>query len=88
MKHNVQHMDTGAIHSTHATQADGIAAADTLGDDWCVTEVLEPGDRVCAGEADDYDTGTIDSVDGDIAIVRWDSGVTTPCPFERLFSLD
>lgn len=38
---------------------------------------IEVGDRVEAGEGDDYDTGRVESIDGDVAFVAWDSGVKT-----------
>lgn len=44
---------------------------------------VAPGHRVAAGEGQDYDTGTIDSVAGRVAIVRWDSGVSTPLPLDN-----
>jgi hypothetical protein len=40
--------------------------------------------RVEAGYGDDHDTGTVDEIRGETAIVRWDSGVVTPCPIEDL----
>jgi hypothetical protein len=42
--------------------------------------VLVPGNRVSAGEGEDYDTGTIDRIEGEKATVRWDSHVTTTLP--------
>lgn len=33
---------------------------------------------------DDHDTGRIESIDGDMAYVAWDSGVKTPCPLADL----
>jgi hypothetical protein len=36
--------------------------------------------KIEAGSGDDYDTGFIISVDGDMAIVAWDSGARTPTP--------
>lgn len=32
-----------------------------------------------AGKGDDHDTGRIVAIDGDTAMVAWDSGVRTPC---------
>ena len=40
--------------------------------------IIEPGMRVAAGTGDDYDNGRIDSINGDIAQVSWDSLVCTP----------
>ena len=40
--------------------------------------------RVTAGTDEDRDTGTVDEIRGETAIVRWDSGVVTPCPIEDL----
>lgn len=40
--------------------------------------------RVEAGEGEDRDTGRIESIDGDMALVAWDSGVKTPCPLADL----
>ena len=40
--------------------------------------------KVAAGEADDYDTGWIMTITGDMAEVSWDSGVQTPCPISDL----
>ncbi len=35
------------------------------------------GTRVCGGEGEDYDEGRIVAIDGDNAMVAWDSGVRT-----------
>ena len=40
--------------------------------------ILSPGNRVSAGYGEDNDTGTVDSIEGDVAVVRWDSLVVTP----------
>lgn len=40
--------------------------------------IVEPGMRVAAGSGEDYDNGRIDSINGDMAQVSWDSGVRTP----------
>lgn len=45
---------------------------------------LTVGDRVEAGTGDDYDTGIVDSIDGDTATVRWDSHVVTTAPVSDL----
>ena len=45
--------------------------------------LLSPGNRISAGQGEDYDTGTIDDIRGDMALVRWDSLVTTPLPLDR-----
>lgn len=42
------------------------------------------GQRVTGGEGADRDTGVVDSIDGDMATVRSDSGVTTPVPVADL----
>ena len=44
----------------------------------------QPGMRVEAGEGSDHDTGRIIRVDGDMAMVAWDSEQTTPCPVADL----
>ena len=41
-------------------------------------KIVEPGMRVAAGTGEDYDNGRIDSIEGDIAQVSWDSEVRTP----------
>lgn len=43
-------------------------------DEWNV------GDRVEGGKGEDYDTGTIHSIDEDQVTVSWDSGVRTTQP--------
>lgn len=45
---------------------------------------IKIGDRVTAGEGEDRDTGSVQSVEGDMATVSWDSGVATPCPVADL----
>ena len=40
--------------------------------------IVEPGMRVAAGSGEDYDNGRIDSINGNLAQVSWDSGVCTP----------
>lgn len=45
---------------------------------------IEVGDRVEAGEGEDNDTGRVESIDGDTAIVAWDSGVKTPADVSAL----
>ena len=42
--------------------------------------ILAPGNRVAAGYGEDNDTGTIDKIEHNVAIVRWDSNVVTPLP--------
>jgi len=44
------------------------------------TQAMENGTKVEAGKGEDYDTGVIHSIDGDMAVVGWQSGVNTPCP--------
>lgn len=38
------------------------------------------GERVEGGEGEDYDIGTVDSIEARGVMVRWDSGVTTYAP--------
>lgn len=45
---------------------------------------LKTGDRVEGGQGEDHDTGRIESIDGDTALVAWDSGVKTPAPLSIL----
>jgi hypothetical protein len=45
---------------------------------------IEPGMRVEGGENDDHDTGTVDEIHGNMAIVRWDSLVVCECPVSVL----
>jgi hypothetical protein len=45
---------------------------------------LRVGDAVEGGHGEDYDTGRIESIEGDTAIVAWDSGVKTPAGVEML----
>ncbi len=45
---------------------------------------IKPGTRVIGGRGEDRDTGTVDRIDSRTAIVRWDSGVVTPCPTRLL----
>jgi hypothetical protein len=45
--------------------------------------ILDPGNRVSAGNGADYDIGTIDSISGDKAVVRWDSHVVTTLPLDN-----
>jgi hypothetical protein len=47
-------------------------------------------DRVEAGApgTDDYDTGTVFEIDGDKALVAWDSGVRTSSPIADLTVVD
>ena len=49
-----------------------------------VIQTIKVGDRVQCGDGEDKDTGTVDSIVGDMAIVRWDSHVVTRCPVELL----
>lgn len=48
------------------------------------SEDIRVGSRVEAGEGEDHDTGVVQSVDGDVAMVAWDSGVVTPCDVASL----
>lgn len=45
---------------------------------------LENHTKVQGGEGADHDTGYIHSIDGEMAVVGWDSGVKTPCPIADL----
>ena len=45
---------------------------------------ISVGMRVCSGEGEDYDTGRVDAIDGDMAIVSWDSLVVTRTPVKFL----
>ena len=47
-------------------------------------KAIENSTKVEAGEGDDHDVGVILSVDGNMAIVGWQSGVSTPCPIDDL----
>lgn len=40
--------------------------------------------KVEGGDGEDYDAGYIFSIDGDMAEVGWDSGVSTPCAIADL----
>jgi len=40
--------------------------------------------KVEAGEGADRDTGYIHSIDGDMAMIGWDTGVSTPCAIADL----
>ena len=53
-----------------------------------MTTQLQAGDRVCSGTGDDYDEGIIDRIDGDQAVVRWNSLVVTTQPLDMLRRLD
>ena len=46
-------------------------------------DILAPGHRVAAGSGEDYDTGTIDAIDGCVATVRWDSLAVTALPLSQ-----
>lgn len=48
------------------------------------TEALLLHALVQAGEGEDHDIGRIRSIDGDMALVAWQSGVTSPCPVADL----
>lgn len=48
---------------------------------WDYLLCFDPGDRVEGGEGEDYDTGRIESIDGTVAFIAWDSCVKAPaCP--------
>ena len=52
---------------------------------WALYRLLaEYGVRVTGGDGDDLESGYLDSVDGNMATVRWDSGVVTQCPLGLL----
>lgn len=44
--------------------------------------------RVSGGNGADYDTGRVEAIDGDMALVSWDSGVKTPTPAGDLTVID
>ncbi len=48
------------------------------------TNQIQAGDRVTIEAGDDSDSGRVHEINGDIATVGWDSGVTTPCEIDRL----
>lgn len=45
---------------------------------------ISVGDRVACGTGADRDTGIVHEIRGDVAIVGWDGGVTTPCDLADL----
>jgi hypothetical protein len=45
---------------------------------------IKPGARVEAGKGEDHDTGRVVEINGEMAVVAWDSGVRTPCPVTDL----
>jgi hypothetical protein len=47
-------------------------------------EAMETATKVEAGQGEDHDIGIIHSVDGEMAIVGWQSGINTPCPIADL----
>jgi len=47
-----------------------------------------PGMRIEAGHGENHDTGTVGSIDGDMATVQWDSLVVTECPLVDLRPID
>lgn len=47
-------------------------------------EAMQKRTKVEAGEGKDHDTGYIRSINGEMAVVGWDSGVATPCPIADL----
>lgn len=55
-----------------------------LGADANGIEPVVDGARVEAGTGDDYDTGRVESIDGAMALVAWDSGIKTPAPLSDL----
>lgn len=40
---------------------------------------MENATKVQAGQGEDHDIGIIHSIDGEMAVVGWQSGVNTPC---------
>ena len=52
------------------------------------TEALLLHALVEAGEGEDHHIGRIRSIDGDMALVAWQSGVTSPCPVADLSLAD
>lgn len=45
--------------------------------------ILAPGNRIAAGSGEEYDTGTIEEINGNKATVRWDSLVVTILPLDN-----
>lgn len=45
---------------------------------------VQIGSHVEAGYGEDYDTGRVESIEGDAAFVAWDSGVKTVAAVSRL----
>ncbi len=48
------------------------------------TEAMQNRAKVEAGKGDEHDTGYIHAINNDMAEIRWDSGVKTPCPIADL----
>ena len=49
-----------------------------------IEATLTVGSRVEAGQGEDHDTGRIIEIDGEMALVAWDSGVKTRHPLADL----
>jgi hypothetical protein len=49
-----------------------------------MTKKIEIGMRIHAGEGEDYDTGTVQSIEGAMATASWDTLTVTCCPLEML----
>ena len=47
-------------------------------------QAMDSHTKVEGGEGADRDTGYIHAINGEMATVGWDSGVTTPCPIADL----
>lgn len=68
----------GATTQAQMRQARAVARSAALGRIWRAA-------RVEAGEGEDHDIGTIDTmITNTQALVRWDSGITTPAPLANL----
>ena len=83
--YSVVNSQTGAVRADGMTLQDACEYADELNAIASESPSIPPGSRVCGGEGDDYDEGTLDHYREDgMAIVRWDSGVVTPAPTSAL----
>jgi len=52
------------------------------------TSAMQNGTKIEAGINEDHDTGRIVSIDGNMAMIAWDSGVRTVCPISDLSVAD
>ena len=51
-------------------------------EDEAMTRMAQVGSWIVAGRGEDRDAGKIVSIDGDVAVVAWESGVRTPCTLD------